>query len=154
MSQKPEKNNYISDKKIHRSFQIGALLLVIYVMYNVYFEVGSNGIVSPSDARYMSDEEINAKVKETLEKVTNEPEYKQIKDFVSYIEGNVIPTEPKILDAKNGILIFVPADKIKNDNSFEVKSETINININSKKLPVVEEKDADKVESSKIKTDK
>ncbi len=103
MKKDKEKNQPLSDRSVHRSFQLGALLLIIYISYNIFLEKPVN-----EDMRGLSDSEINERVEVAMNKIVQKPEYKQVKDFAEYIENNVDKAESKILNVKDGILIYVP----------------------------------------------
>jgi hypothetical protein len=44
--------------------------------------------------------------------MADSPEYKQVKDFVLYVEDNTDEKNAKLLQAKTGVLIYIPQNML------------------------------------------
>jgi hypothetical protein len=129
------KNTKISDKGIHRMFQFGALLMAGLVFYNLYFGDPSKLQLQPEENKnYLTEEQINEKVKIALDKIIETSDFKAVKDFISYAQGAVTGGGGKIMDTNEGIFIFVPkADIESKNNKIIVENETLKLEIKSEK---------------------
>jgi hypothetical protein len=131
---KPEQ---VSDKAIHRSFQLGALILIVYTVYNIYFE-GNAGSSHKSELKNLSDQQLDERINTALKKATDTPEYKNVKDFSDYFEANFNKQESKALKTPEGVLIFIPALQLEKSNKVEVRDGETDFIINTGKLPRTE----------------
>jgi hypothetical protein len=137
----------LSDKQIHRMFKIGGFLLIIYVIYSMYNGGGAESpIISREEASQLTDSELDARIAESIKKITDTPEYRQVKDFATYVESDIVKLEPKVLKAKGGVLLFIPHNQIEADKKIEIGNDEVKFTIDPKKLTPMEKNPAPQVE--------
>lgn len=113
MKDKATNNNIngMNDKRVHRTFQFAALILLAFVVYSIYFETpqetGKNNPYSN-----LTEEQFQQRVESAFRKMADSPEYKQVKDFVLYVEDNTDEKNAKLLQAKTGVLIYIPQNML------------------------------------------
>ncbi len=133
----------IADKNVQRTFQIGAVFLLGFVIYSLYFD-DSSKVPGKNSLSNLTEEQLNARVKQAFEQMSENPEYKKIKDFILYIETNVDGKSAKVLDAKNGVLIYLPEKMLENNSGkVEISEKNVNISISSEKKTQTDVKPAE-----------
>lgn len=141
-----------TDKSIHRTFQFGGLFLLGFIVYSIYFDDSSNK--KPIAEGDISQAELNVRVKAAFDQMTSSPEFQHIKDFVLYIETNVDKEEAKILNAKDGVLVYIPEKMLgTGTNSLKIENENVKISVSGEKKPQIPSKAAAEGQSQEIKTD-
>jgi hypothetical protein len=128
------------DKQVHRTFQVGAIFVILFIGYNLYFGGEQKNPAAVSDAQ------INAKMKAVFDKMAASPEFKEVRDFVSYMKSNTEKDKTKILDTTDGIIIYIPAKLI----SDSVAAENEKISISAK---IIQKTAVDKVDSPVSKSE-
>jgi len=142
--EKKTRTRYNSEYGVHRIFQLCAVCAIAFVVYNIYRSESGSKV-----GRVMSEAQIIEASKEQFEKMAASPKYKQVSDFVSYIETNTSPAESKILESATGILIYIPNKII--DSGFKntvIHGENVKISVSGEKKPQLPLKDKVNSQSS------
>lgn len=139
---KKKKKKPVPNGEVHFIFRIAALLVVVFIVYRVYMSGGAVSNISEDLSvtninPQITQQKIQENVEQAFEKMFNSPRFKQVKAFVDYIEKNKSTKYPKILDAEDGYLIYLPKNVV-NENLagelLEVEGEEINVKMNLEKL--------------------
>ncbi len=116
---KKEKDNksYNPDKNVHRTFQVGAIAVVGYILYS-FFSGGGIKVERPLEdgEQCLSEEEVAEKIRTGLKKLVNSDELKGVKDFVNAMNSNVSENKPTTYSYKGGVIIYVPDGNLADKN--------------------------------------
>ncbi len=126
------------DAKIHRVFQLGALVIIGVIVYNSYFFKGGEGQVYQCDEKTLDE-----RAKAALEKMSENTEYKKLRSFVEYMDSNIDKTKSSVLDTPQGILIYVPNEMMnaeKNNIDVDAQNYKVNLSVIKMALPQKDEK--------------
>ncbi len=118
------------EEKIHqvdvgqKFFKYAAFIFLAFVLYEIYSTDLKTRISDSQEAKHdtevpsgVTQAQIDSKVQEAFDKMYQNPEYKKIKDFISYIEDNVDKQKGTALKTPEGYLLFIPFDLVFKDNS-------------------------------------
>lgn len=138
------------DKSVHRTFQIGAILLMGFIVYSLYFE--DNKTQNDTQAlSSLTQEQLNERIKEAFQRMADSPKYKEIKDFVQYMETNTDGKTAKILEGNDGIIIYLPNSVLsQSKNSVDLEDEKQKISIKSEKKPQLLPNPAESLDNTAI----
>jgi hypothetical protein len=135
---KPENNNDIINKKVHKYFQYCGFLVLVFIIYNIYFSD------IKSDAVLYTESEIEEKALEAWDKLANSEEFKNVKNFTDELNKNADKTNGNIINYADGIIIYIPnqlVNKILTDNSNETSELSFDLN-NIKALVSIKNKNS------------
>lgn len=142
-NKKKEKSQKVKPRNddMHLLFRIAALVVVILIVYKVYVsEERSANIADDMSVENfdpdITEKKIEENIKKAFEEMYNSPKFKRIKLFVDYIHLNRSDKEPKLLNAEDGYIIYLPKNVVEGNLAgelLEVKGEDININMELEK---------------------
>lgn len=122
------------DPSIDKIFRIGAILIVVYILYNTY-QAENQVATQPAEkqASQSAEGQIEVKVQEAFEKMKKTKEFKKISKFVNMVESQAGSGDASVLEAAGGYVIFIPknfVDDAKNQkNGIKISSGVVNFNV-------------------------
>jgi hypothetical protein len=113
--------------RAHRVFQFGAMCLIGLVFYEIF--VAEEAIKKNQNVNVTklecNEEEINKRANTAFQEMLNSPHYKEITEFVDYVESNADKKDGNILQTQDGYLLYVPFSKIATISQNEDKQNSI-----------------------------
>lgn len=130
---------------IHRTFQLGAFILLGLIIYGMYF-ADPTGIDSERQIKLIEqlDKERQMQAKTEADRIKEEmmkdPAFKKIQQFVDEVTSQINHSQGSVLKAYGGYIIFVPEkildEKTEKNNSVEIKNDDITFKVSPEKVKI------------------
>ena len=139
------KKNGVSPQSAHTIFQLLAVSLIIYIIYQAYSsdedvamgrKIGDGMLPSGANSAQVN-QIVKQEVDKAIKGIYENPNFIKLKDFVKNVESNLTSKEPGILKVKSGYVLFIPDNLIReNGSKLKIKGYDKEINLESRKIEV------------------
>ncbi len=125
----------LKEKDINLVFKLAALLVMGFVVYEIYVidEKPINKLEVGGD-KILSEAQIQAKVEEAFERMSESPKFQKVNEFVDLINDADKSASPLMLDTKDGVILYLPKKSFEPEGLIKLENKEGIYNVSFEKL--------------------